>query len=619
MIISKQVLTKSGAAYIDHAVDLARRKFPARGEEKEEDRTRSTTRRVLDGYLLIAKRTSMTRGKAIVFDAPALITCGGDAFYAALLLPAPVIQLPRGRDTFLPEDPPADIPVAALVPPLLVAGFYEGINLGPAPVGVVSYRLGTFGGYPLESAGCTAVDMRVVLGGEVPSTPLAYVKPTDELFGQVTVHAPTLYRGVTAEGVDITYSPDAPTAPAAAWTARVNESLLFSLTGALFVCKRTTAPAYGAGLSSEDIGFANAQAPWLRSRPVQVFADETGAVYDFVVLAHCVRDQRQDLDRNGARCLWVSTYRYRAGEVLLLGSYVHDTRGGPVNRAPYLNVADNVYTTNAHPYAEVVRLDDGTLLVLDFFTTFVPVAEPGTGYENRRTVELMRFSPAAALQGTDILQDGLLSDGLTTAEDMFFPVGGDTDGTTAVFVVFHTNNISTAGTTTLSIVEATAAGGSVALQVETTLRRIGGHRAANGVTYIGNGKYLFLVSSALAWDGIPGNQQGDWSVATYDANAGTVALTGTVDATLRPYGAATAYHRGRVDCVRYETEDHPATLIATTGGPAAGGLPGGEVGATYISLDSGATWAKVADYGSSQGAFYCGNIMQPRSEPPVKV
>ena len=59
----------------------------------------------------------------------------------------------------------------------------------------------------------------------------------------------------------------------------------------------------------------------------------------------------------------------------------------------------------------------------------------------------------------------------------------------------------------------------------------------------------------------------------------------------------------------------PAVMLATRGGYVnRAGIPGTEAGQTWASWDSGATWSKIADYGSPSGTFYSGSKFNPRQE-----
>lgn len=276
------------------------------------------------------------------------------------------------------------------------------------------------------------------------------------------------------------------------------------------------------------------------------------------------------------------------------------------------------------------------------------------------------------------------------ADEGRFTIGSDTDGTVAVFPVFsafepgetprlivyvatHDSvRIGYNGIPGFAMCVACATG-------EQTIFNYGvvdlpdGEPAQQGewitlpapydhVTYMGNGKYVFYVSSELSerpadnffW--APG---GNIAVATYSTVTDEVTVQGVIDPTVTsngfgaesPYSANQAYNYipvahlvpvfassaklGRIEVVRpesdgYDASDpktigHPATLIASKGY----GQPGlnleefdGQdikLGITWISYDSGATWAQMLNYGSPAGTIHCGNIAQARTEPVVRV
>lgn len=183
------------------------------------------------------------------------------------------------------------------------------------------------------------------------------------------------------------------------------------------------------------------------------------------------------------------------------------------------------------------------------------------------------------------------------------------------------------------------------------------------VTYIGNQRYAFYVSTVIsdrADDNYMYAPAGNIAIATYSAATDVIRVEGVIDQALTttgfggdgPIDAQTAYQYvnqqaytvpvfasppklGRIEVVRSESDGynpadpslggHPATLIASKGF----GQPGLNLeefdgqditqGVTWISYDSGATWAKILDYGSPAGIYHCGNIAQARTEPVVRV
>lgn len=174
------------------------------------------------------------------------------------------------------------------------------------------------------------------------------------------------------------------------------------------------------------------------------------------------------------------------------------------------------------------------------------------------------------------------------------------------------------------------------------------------VSYIGNQRYAFFISTE--WT-TPGDDDfgfvpnANAALAVYDASAGHVSVLGVIDPGMgnsglsphaNPVGATLTQvyfsrRLGRIEVVRPESDGykaagpgqeqvgHPATLIVTSGrGNAGWSLQSGDVqdikdGATTISYDSGKTWTVFLGYGSPAGAFHCGSITQPRSEPVVRI
>ncbi|MGV8917840.1 MAG: hypothetical protein ACOH2R_08580 [Pseudomonas sp.] len=172
------------------------------------------------------------------------------------------------------------------------------------------------------------------------------------------------------------------------------------------------------------------------------------------------------------------------------------------------------------------------------------------------------------------------------------------------------------------------------------------------VTYIGNNKFMFYVSTQWTTplpdtdtNFVPSANVG---VATFDAKSGLVAIAGVVDPTMFYSGLPTGLgvplssvltqtwssaRLGAIEVVRPESDGyivdsgkgHPATLIVTYGRGNAGASLADETvfditnGATLISYDSGVTWTQFLRYGSPMGAYHCGNMAQARTEPVVRV
>lgn len=150
---------------------------------------------------------------------------------------------------------------------------------------------------------------------------------------------------------------------------------------------------------------------------------------------------------------------------------------------------------------------------------------------------------------------------------------------------------------------------------------VGWCSGADKVTYIGNHKWMFYVSTDVFQD--PGLASfGSWSVAVYDDTTESVALVGTIMGADPIFNNPTR-RMGRIDCVIPELANNlgevtrQATLVATIGGGSYRSMnPGGiSQGATFISYDSGESWAQILDCGSPGGAVYCGNVLQARTDP----
>lgn len=160
-----------------------------------------------------------------------------------------------------------------------------------------------------------------------------------------------------------------------------------------------------------------------------------------------------------------------------------------------------------------------------------------------------------------------------------------------------------------------------------TYLALGSTAGADKVTYIGNRKWAVYVSTDPQHILTAGMRlsSGTLAVAVYDDATGEVNLAGVIRTDAGSSAGATT-RIGRMDCVVKERADEngvvvrKATLIATWGGgiwyPGNSGISQGK---TYISHDSGATWRELIDYGGSPaGVVYCGNILEPRTEPISK-
>lgn len=155
---------------------------------------------------------------------------------------------------------------------------------------------------------------------------------------------------------------------------------------------------------------------------------------------------------------------------------------------------------------------------------------------------------------------------------------------------------------------------------------LGSTAGADKVTYIGNRKWAVYVSTAPQLITALGLRvsSGTLAVAVYDDATGEVNLAGVIR-TDGGVSTGESARLGRMDCVVRERADasgnvtRKATLLATFGGgtwfPGNQGIGNGD---TFISYDSGETWAHVVDYGGSPaGAGYGGTVLQPRADPQL--
>lgn len=143
------------------------------------------------------------------------------------------------------------------------------------------------------------------------------------------------------------------------------------------------------------------------------------------------------------------------------------------------------------------------------------------------------------------------------------------------------------------------------------------------VTYIGNDKFVFPVvvgtrnPSATQHGSSPAPYVGDvdFCLAVYDLAAGSMELLATIFA--GPYGSF-PFFRGvsRVFAVQHEIADddgdvtQPAILLVDYGHSEKALQLDENTGHTYVSYDSGVTWAEVVAKGSGWGVYYVGNVLK---------
>jgi len=110
----------------------------------------------------------------------------------------------------------------------------------------------------------------------------------------------------------------------------------------------------------------------------------------------------------------------------------------------------------------------------------------------------------------------------------------------------------------------------------------------NSVTHIGNGKLVFPVADATGLA---------VSMGQYNVRTGLATQVGSM------WAASLIDQRGgvsKIGVVQMETEDRPAVLLA--------GFSNGGAGASFISYDSGLTWAQISSiYGPNRAIGVVGN------------
>lgn len=414
----------------------------------------------------------------------------------------------------------------------------------------------------------------------------------------------------------------------------------------------------------------------------------------------------------GARGLWVGRLQVVGDKPTLLASYdTNPLSSSDVDRRPTrytLSYPDQnpipVYAGNVFYKATPVVLTTGETVVVSVSYAykrydgdpddFPPDVNPD---ESWMFCDVLWFSPAGTrsqsvsktqlrklrYEAVDDKRAAFYAGGLSvfdsTEDEHRFAIGSATDGTYVVAPIF--SSFRPGGTPRLHILVATAQAASVAYSGtpgfamsigaggdETVAmglvddpqatppsanQKYWGWQTGDGqVSYIGNDKYLFYISTN--WDVLPLDNfvqyipRGNLAVAVYDRKNNTVAVAGTISNVLTSsinfvdssftFGALTQNmlgdRLGKIEVVRLESTGYvvgqaggnPATLIATRGWGAPAQSSYDEeadldttLGRTWISYDSGATWAVVLNYGSPAGAFHCGNLVAPRTEPVLRV
>lgn len=625
MNISSRTLTKSGAYLLGQAKKLAR------GLWKRSLRF-STARQVIDGYIVEGKRCGNV-GSATVYDLPVYILLTGELRYNAPPLAntgryGPLLmRLAQGRDALLAETQPAQSP---------------GDQFGVAQAGPL-YQQGTFPARSLtyySGAGWTAQFVPYVAVYSGPSTmrsntnaPInthAFVNRDTYVVYDVVIHPQQLiYRTWTlTEGVwsFVDYVASGSVPFPAFWGLQISDSIMRSTYGALPFSIRVAPPTYDPNDPAQTV-YAQAQAPW-HSFVVERLPDEAGyPCARITVWAHAVVEMMSDADLYGARGLWVATFKFVGNTPSLEGQFLVDTRADAVTeRQPYESSVGVAYAYNAHLRVGGSILADGTAVIFD------PMLIRVTGTGNFMSMDVHWVNRAGSRTAHQVVLSAFpINSG---PNDMHIPIGSATDGTIAVCVAFTT--VFTDQPMTIDIIVADSSSATVELSQEvefypclgaTPVSRLTtgqldndhwGTVGAGGdqVRYMGNGKFIFYASTVVSF-AFPGN--GNWAAVIYNATDNELEVAGVIDPTLYP--STQPWTLGAIDVIVEEQADEfgvvtqPAVMLATRGGYVnRAGIPGTEAGQTWASWDSGATWSKIADYGSPSGTFYSGSKFNPRQE-----
>ena len=578
--------------------------------------------KIIDGYIMRAVRRR-DNVEVRIMDTPALVLFPGRYISGTTYTPmhALVRSYGLGRDAFL--FPPSAVVVDSEEPTHKGSKPSAAVTVGTLPATVVLRLSNDERTYMATSTfGASTVDAEVAMQGAYTVNPYAFMNRTDRMVYTVRNYSPQRSLGdFTANGAgwttDVEPAENTPLSP------EFSDSILPS--PLLPFCKRVSPPAYDPS-SVPATTYDNAQLPWCKLL-VQA-QDETTATY--LLCAHVVTDMLNDDDSFGAKGLWFAEYQVAGATPTQLWQDTVDMRD---NADPYAvpwvaNTAPDRYATNNVYPALMCRRDDGTVAVLAMYANFQTTPpfdmDPGRVFNAWNTVFLYVIDNGV----TTNLQVAGPAESQTTflvgkQHDFAFPVGMDTDGVDCYGVFFSsdTNYGPTGDPTTLAtidVIKVTGTGASVVLSTAIPQRYC--VHAFNSrfecVRYIGNGKYFFPATSD--YDFVFPNPFGDIAAMIYDATSNTVTEVGTVDATLRS-GAAGGRHIGSIDCPVRELADdsgnvtRKATLILTLGALAQiTGSTGAESGRSYISYDSGETWAMIANYGSPAGARYCGTVLQAR-------
>lgn len=631
MNIANRVLTRSGAWLKSNARSLAEKLF------KNENSRYMRSRRVIDGYMVEGGRAGGV-GSATVMDFPALLCLPGyysDPVYSALTTNySIVLSLPRGRDSYL--DDVFESPIVVGEKELLASTYFSAMTAGDYVATDYRYSVSGERGEALDGYGCGRGYTVVFTETSHPENTLAYVTRNLPSLFMVSIQSPTFFRlryllDDPAVAIPVPASPSA----SAKLSFAISDSIMTSEFGAYAFSKPLAAPSYPT--EPHATTFYEAQAPW---SAFSLLPTDEG--YDVCLSAHAVFDMFDDSDKFGARGLWIGLFHVTQVDdvpaVALFAQHAINSLDNGAGRKPIKSSITERYKYNAHLRLKPVRLSDGTIIVADPF--IVQVEDESRRY----SLDVHRIT------GDSIAHEVVVSGALLNSDaSQTAVIGIDADDHgTAVLIAFSAARSGptpifvyqiTASDTTLALTTSTAFRQNLstcadseysagrrpnAIDPDTGLTYISGWESlgAGGdqVKYIGNGKWAFYVSANIL---ATSPARGDWALAIYDITENAVALAGIIDSDLLAQGPLDA---GAMDCVRHEVADdsgeivHKATIIASRGGN--GQYVGrGDVsdGQTYISYDSGETWARIASVGSPAGAFHCGNALAARSSPVVRI
>ncbi|OLU22901.1 hypothetical protein BVH03_21860 [Pseudomonas sp. PA15(2017)] len=586
-----------------------------------------------DGFIVRGRRVGKNYS-AEVYDPPAWLVVVGTMKVAAPtdLADSLVIELPQGRDALNGR---VKIEPVTITDEFLVARPQGLYRLGEALL--PSYSAPTFTAetaFTVRNLGHLRGYNRMYMPEPYQVNLAAFVDRSAVVLYQILVLAPQLYRARFALQPNgwSRQNSDPSTSPLAMLTIQIDDSFLRQL-GALPFSMRQSPPPYDPADNTQTY-YSWAQVPWqehVAERYVESVDGEDKAFYRATLWSQVVVDMIDDNDSYGARGIWVVTVRVaieeRAATVTAQFLIDHQEADNPYRRPRRV---DNGYLYNAHLRTGGEVLNSGTAVFVDAFM----VSTDGRAYPDplgnvRRyaSLDIHWVDRQGIRLRSQVIQDAF--DVNTGPHDMKAPIGMATDGQTAVVIVFSTPYLNRPSNFDVILIGEDVArvvysddvsffqclGASSAFYYSTGRPGAVDNWGAEGaggsqVCYIGNGKYLFYVSSRMGSTTIAA---GDWAAAVYDINANSVAVVGVIDPEIETVFSPLIL--GRPVCLSPEDPDSQAlaSILATRGGSAqAATEPGTEQGDTWISADSGATWTKIADYGSPAGVMHAGNIIQSR-------